>query len=77
MARVTVLFTVSVYAIVDTDEGTVEKVVVDDENRSAAETFYIESKDGTLVEFSGQLTEAPRKIVEDPLLEWPSWQFGW
>jgi hypothetical protein len=78
--KVVVHGTVPVEVVIDTDTGTVEQAVVDDEQLSLAAP-------GVLV--PAAVTDFDKKAVDDDTsrkalsifhnndVEWPSWQFGW
>ena len=71
MSRVTVLGHVPVYVVVDTEQRTVDQVVVDDESFSYDDKAV--DVDGN--EVAARLASRAKWIAEHN--EWPGWDFGW
>ena len=67
----TITYSASVYVEVDRDEGTIERVVVMDEDLGAP-TEITDSDDRPV---STEVADELKALVDE--VEWPAWQFGW
>jgi len=77
---VNIAYHVPVYVLVDTDEGRIDRVIVDDESIQIDEP--LDAREHPLLNaIPAEVAELARKIAEgdDEELggEWPIWEMGW
>lgn len=76
MAKVSVTGQIPVVVLIDTDERRVTAVhAIDEEFGPGPEGYEVRTDSGTLLK--GVASRKALALVEDPLLTWPGWEWGW
>ena len=77
--RISISYSVPVQVIVDLDTGTVDRVVVIDEDITADRNGFAENADTYTPATPEQITAAYdiAEGVDTGAVEWPAWDMGW